>query len=90
MRESLVAFESSTKIVVSEHKANNGETISKKVYKYSKFMSEYNINEWIDITAELIETLTKKMKSGTRIYSQMDSVVKEIIRITLKLLITNE
>lgn len=60
MRESLVAFESSTKIVVSEHKANNGETISKKVYKYSKFMSEYNINEWIDITAELIETLTKK------------------------------
>lgn len=58
MRESLAAFESSTKIVVSEYKANNGE-ISKRVYKYSKFMSDYNINEWIGITCELIETLAK-------------------------------
>lgn len=59
MRESLAAFESSTEIVVSEHKDNNEKTVSKKVYKYSKFMSDYNINGWIDITGELIETLAK-------------------------------
>lgn len=59
MRESLAAFESSTEIAVSEHKDNNGEIITKKVYKYSKFMSSYNINGWVKTTTELIETLTK-------------------------------
>lgn len=69
MRESLAAFENSTEIVISEHKDNNGETISKKAYKYSKFMSEYNINEWIDITCELIEILTKNEIWYEDIYS---------------------
>lgn len=58
MREALAEFENATEIVMTEHD-KKGNLISKKLFKYSTFMSEYDINGWIDITMKLISDFVK-------------------------------
>ena len=63
MRESLMRFEASTEIVICEYKnKSNGESylLSKKIFKYSPFMSVTDINGWVIKTMTLIEFITKR------------------------------
>lgn len=57
MRESLAEFEDATEIVMTEYK--NGNTINEKIFKYSTFMSEYDINGWTIMTINLITEFVK-------------------------------
>lgn len=58
MREVLADFEKATEIVMTEHD-KDGNIISRKPFKYSKFMSKYSINEWTVITVNLISDFVK-------------------------------
>lgn len=57
MREALAEFEDATEIVMTEYK--NGNTVNKKIFKYSTFMSEYDINGWTIMTINLITEFVK-------------------------------
>ena len=57
MREALAEFCNATEIVMTEYK--NGSIVDEKIFKYSTFMSEYDINSWTFITINLITEFVK-------------------------------
>lgn len=59
LREILTGFEKAEKISIEEY-IDGGDLLNRKEYKYSTFMSKYNIKGWIEVTLGLISDISNK------------------------------